>query len=253
MTVYNDEKYINQSVQSVLNQSYSNFSLLIINDASNDKTKNILESFCDERIHIVNLKKNIGQTSALNYGLQLINTEYVVRMDSDDISEPSRFYKLMDLVERNSYDFIGTNCIEFTDHGKQILIKKFEFCNDIYSHFFNFNTTPFVHGSLMIKYSSLKLLGFYNEKYRICADYDLYERIYFNRSKLKIYNLQEPLYFIRRHNNQLTKNKLAISETLKIKLSICKKLLINFEILNLAIVFVSVLYYVILYLRPKRK
>jgi glycosyltransferase involved in cell wall biosynthesis len=249
MTVFNDEKYIKESIDSVLNQSYRNFIFIIINDASTDGTKNIIETISDRRIRLYNLDYNIGQTAALNYGLQCIDTEYVVRMDSDDISEPTRFDQLMNIEQLHNYDFIGSACIEFNEVGKKTFLKKYEADNDIYKNYFNFNQTPFVHGSLLFKYSAIKELNFYNENFKVCADYDLYKRIYFHKNKFKVHNLKSQLYLIRRHNNQLTKSNLAIKEIILIKWSVLFNLLNKKEFKkSLSILFNLMYFYIIFFL-----
>jgi glycosyltransferase involved in cell wall biosynthesis len=247
MTVFNDEKYIKESILSVLNQSFDNFIFIIINDASTDATRNIIESFSDERIRLYNLNYNIGQTSALNFGLRHIDTDYVVRMDSDDLSEPTRFERLINITQLYDYDFIGSTCIEFNEIGKRRLLKKYESSINIYKNYFNFNQTPFVHGSLLFKYSAIKELNFYDENFKVCADYDLYKRLYFHNNKLKLFNIQIPLYLVRRHNNQLTKSKLAIVETILIKRSILVDLIYKKEYKKSIIILFNLIYFYIIY------
>lgn len=251
MTVYNDERYILESIRSILGQSYRNFKFLIINDASTDATVDIINTICDERIKLINLDFNIGQTAALNYGLNLIDTEYVIRMDSDDISMPNRFYELFNCAVSGGYDVVGSNCLEFDNFDNQKLIKKFELSSDIYLNYFAFNTTPFVHGSLIYRYDTLKSLGFYNGKYKICADLDLYKRIYFSSNRLNLFNLQKPLYCIRRHGMQLTKNSLAIEESIDIKVRTSLLLLRKFEIKNFIVSMLNLSYFICLLIRFK--
>ena len=83
LPVFNAEKYIEQAVLSVLNQSFSDFELIILNDGSTDSTKKILDSFDDSRIKIIN-QSNQGPGSARNKGLKVVNGEYVMFLDSDD-------------------------------------------------------------------------------------------------------------------------------------------------------------------------
>ena len=85
MTVYNGEPYIKDAVVSILNQTYSNFNFLILDNASIDDSIKIINSFNDPRIKIIELSSNIGQTEALNKGLKMIKSKYTARMDADDI------------------------------------------------------------------------------------------------------------------------------------------------------------------------
>ncbi|MFD1175769.1 glycosyltransferase family 2 protein [Paenibacillus puldeungensis] len=85
VTLYNKERYIEQTIQSVLDQMYQEWELLIINDASTDRSLQRLQRFlADRRIRCITLKKNMGQTNALNYSLTLITTPYFIQLDADD-------------------------------------------------------------------------------------------------------------------------------------------------------------------------
>ena len=87
---YNSEKYIYQSITSILNQTFKNFKLIIINDGSTDNTLKIIKSFKDKRIKLINNKGNKGLIYSLNKGISQANSIYLARMDGDDISERSR-------------------------------------------------------------------------------------------------------------------------------------------------------------------
>ncbi len=92
MPVYNAEKYIKQAVESILNQSFSDFEFIIINDGSTDGTLAILENYVkeDERIHLIS-RENKGLVATLNEGIDLAGSPLIARMDADDISLPHRF------------------------------------------------------------------------------------------------------------------------------------------------------------------
>ena len=93
MSAYNSEKYIGAAIESILNQTFTDFEFIVINDGSTDKTPEIIDSYAraDKRIVFVNNKKNQGLITVLNQGLKLCHGEYIARMDSDDISIPERF------------------------------------------------------------------------------------------------------------------------------------------------------------------
>ncbi len=93
LPVYNSEKYIAEAVQSILDQTFTDFELLIINDASTDGTLQILESFKDDRLKIINNPTNLKVVKSLNKGLELAQGEFIARMDADDIAYPQRFEK----------------------------------------------------------------------------------------------------------------------------------------------------------------
>lgn len=102
MPVYNSEKYINQSILSVLNQTYSNFELIIINDGSTDNSKKVCEQYLekDSRIHFFD-KKNEGVAKTRNFGIEKANGKYLMFIDSDDIFEENMIEKML----KTSIDF----------------------------------------------------------------------------------------------------------------------------------------------------
>ena len=100
MSVYNGEAYLREAIDSILGQTFSNFEFLIINDGSTDKTSEIIESYNDYRIRIIE-QENIGLPKSLNKGLSLPNGDYIARMDADDISLPSRLEKQIKFMDAN--------------------------------------------------------------------------------------------------------------------------------------------------------
>ena len=91
MSVYNEENYIADAIGSILEQTYDNFELIIIDDCSKDKTPDIIRTFNDKRIRFVQNTENVGLTCNLNKALEMAKGTFIARMDSDDISLPERF------------------------------------------------------------------------------------------------------------------------------------------------------------------
>jgi len=109
MSVYNGEAFLEEAINSVLNQSLTNFEFIIINDGSTDSSLKIIKSFTDSRIKIIN-QKNLGLSKALNKGIKEANGKFIARMDSDDISLPLRFEKQIDFLNKNpNCVLVGTN------------------------------------------------------------------------------------------------------------------------------------------------
>ena len=106
MSVYNDEKNLPKSIQSILNQSYENFEFLILDDCSTDGTFGVLSEYVkkDERIKIFKNDKNIGLTKSLNYLINNSRGELIARQDSDDVSYKNRFYMQLKFMEENNLD-----------------------------------------------------------------------------------------------------------------------------------------------------
>ena len=88
LPVYNSEKYLAESIKSTLRQTFSNFELIIINNASTDKSLNIIKSFCeiDKRIILIDQKTNLGMADSLNNGCKLAKGDWIARMDADDVA-----------------------------------------------------------------------------------------------------------------------------------------------------------------------
>ncbi|MCH7402096.1 glycosyltransferase family 2 protein [Belliella kenyensis] len=110
LPVFNCEKYVSQAIESILNQSFTDFEFLIINDGSTDSTPEILKEFSDSRIKIINNLSNEGLVPTLNRGITLANGEYIFRMDSDDVSHRERIKRQVQFMEINPKVVVcGTN------------------------------------------------------------------------------------------------------------------------------------------------
>lgn len=101
MPVYNGEKYIRDAIESILKQTFTDFEFLIINDGSTDRSIDIIQSYNDSRIRVVNNERNLGLIATLNKGFDLAQGEYIARMDCDDISLPERLEDQVKFMERH--------------------------------------------------------------------------------------------------------------------------------------------------------
>ena len=99
MSVYNDERFIAEAVASILAQTYRDFAFLILNDGSTDRTREILGTFRDPRLRVVDNERNLGIAWSLNRGLAMIDSEYVTRVDSDDVAMPSLLEKTLAFLD----------------------------------------------------------------------------------------------------------------------------------------------------------
>ena len=106
--VYNGEKYIKKAINSILNQTYTDFELLLIDDCSTDKTMSVVEEIKDPRIKIIHNKKNMGIADSRNIGLKNATGEYIALMDDDDITVPERFEKQVCFLDKHKdIDVVG--------------------------------------------------------------------------------------------------------------------------------------------------
>ena len=194
LPAYNAEAYINDSVDSVLAQTFSDFELLVINDGSNDKTGDLLEQYTDERVRLVH-QENMGLVKTLNKGVGLAKGKYIARFDADDICYPDRFQKQIDFLLANpDYVIIGGDA-DYTDEHNNFIFKfDIGWYNDDEIRGTNFKYCTFVHSSVMVLKQAIIDAGGYNERAITFEDHLLWKNIA-NYGKLK--NINEPLIRVR--------------------------------------------------------
>ena len=196
MSVYNDEKNVDNAIKSILNQSYKNFEFLIIDDCSVDSTFKKIEKFkdLDKRVKIFKNSKNIGLTKSLNLLLHNSSTELIARQDSDDFSLPTRLEEQVDLLKGKKYDAVYTRAINKQNKAK-IPGLSFYVPHKLSIKYKN----PYIHGSLMIKYDVLKSLNYYSEDFYYAQDYKLAWDLHKKNYKVGVKN--KALYVLNTKNN----------------------------------------------------
>ncbi len=176
MPVYNAEKHIEETIKSILNQTYKEFELLLIDDGCTDNTIKIIKKNRDERIKIIKNEKNIGLTKSLNKGIRLAKGKYIARMDSDDIMFKNRLKKQIEVLEKEKeIALVGSRAIFFYDDLKFIKkkSKKFKSQSEIRTELLFSN--PIIHPSVMIRKSVLlKNNIFYDEALTNSQDHGLW-------------------------------------------------------------------------------
>lgn len=120
LPVYNSEKFLREAIESILNQSFRNFELIIINDGSSDNSEAIIQSFSDERIVYVRNEKNLGLIATLNRGIKMARASFIARMDNDDIALQNRLKKQFEyLVAHPEVAVVATRLIIIDENGKE--------------------------------------------------------------------------------------------------------------------------------------
>ena len=177
MPAYNAEKYINETIDSILNQSYKDFEFIIINDGSTDRTKEIILSYSDERIVYLENEKNSGIVVTLNKGLEKASGEYIARMDSDDISLVNRLEKQVEFMDKNlDVGVLGTGICVFGDSIND-QERVFTTNSEQLKAELIFNSC-IAHPTVMIRSSILKNNNLnYSEEFAGAEDYHLWWRI----------------------------------------------------------------------------
>lgn len=213
MTVYNGSPFLRTAINSILDQTYRSFRFLIVDDASTDDSREIVQAYDDPRIQHHCLEKNIGQTAALNVGLHLATTPWIARMDADDYSAPTRFEEQMNVLAKDdSVSCLGSYAWVFRDNPDTIdgMVRTptdyEEICKAL-------SGSPIIHGSIMISREAILDVGAYDEKFRIIADVDLYDRFL---PHYKAVNYPRALLGVRRHDNQASNSSIASDEIIRI-------------------------------------
>jgi len=190
MAVYNGEKYLRESVESILNQTFKNFEFVIINDGSSDRTQEILESYIDPRIILIH-RKHFGLTKSLNKGISLAKGKYISRQDADDISMPERLEKQISFLEEHkSVALLGTTVKIIDENGSLIHIRKYPSDSSSIKKGIK-EDNCFCHGSVIFRKKHFFELGGYREIFSTAQDYDLWLRFAEN---FEVANLSTPLY-----------------------------------------------------------
>lgn len=207
MGAYNVEDTVGRAVESIIRQTNQEWCLLVCDDGSTDKTYAILEEYerkYPQLIKVYRNKQNKGLTYTLNRLIQKVNTEFIARMDADDISEKTRLDKEITFLDSHQdIALVGSSIYKFDEEGifSTLILKKIPMKTDLYWN------SPFVHPSIMIRTEVIKALQGYRdiEMTRRCEDYDLWFRLY--SKGYQGYNLQEPLLYYYEGRKAYSKRK----------------------------------------------
>ena len=194
MGAYNVEKTLERAIESILAQTYKNWIFIICDDGSTDRTYDILKMYNDSypgKFFILKNNQNRGLTYTLNHCLKYVKTEYIARMDADDISLPNRLKKQVNFLDNHKeYSFVGCAIERFDEGG---VWKK---CSTIVKPTPKvfYKSSGFVHPTIMMRKSAIEQVKGYREAWYTnrCEDYDLWMRMY--SKGLKGYNLPEILF-----------------------------------------------------------
>ena len=180
MTVFNGELFLHEAIESIQNQTFSDFELLILNDGSTDGSLGVIQRYAkiDSRIKLIS-RENKGRIVSLNECISISNGEFIAIMDADDISLPTRFEKQIELLHKLKADFCGSEFVAFNSKG---IIRKYDvpFSNAEFL-FFLASRLPFVNSSLIFRREYIKNQQlFYGMSSRsiIVEDYDFCAEAY---------------------------------------------------------------------------
>lgn len=206
MGIYNCAPTLAEALDSLLAQSYQGFKVIMCDDGSTDNTLEVAQSYVDRypgQFILIRNSRNMGLNYTLNHCLQYVDTEYVARMDGDDISQPLRFEKELDFLEKHpDIAIVSTPMIYFDENGdfrkggngdrypsKQDFVKG----------------TPFCHAPCMVRTEAYRAVGGYSVDPKLLRveDYHLWFKMY--AKGYKGYILPEPLYKMRDDRNAVAR------------------------------------------------
>ena len=176
--VYNGEKYLRDALNSVLGQTFYDFELIVVNDGSRDRTSDILNSYSDPRIRVINNSRNLGISASLNAGLEAARCEYIARFDADDIAHPDRLER--QLATMNSDETVGlcfSDFIVIDTEGKTIGASS-QTDERVPFEWLLLWDNPIPHPTVMLRKKVLSLGNFrYDGSLEPADDYDLWTRL----------------------------------------------------------------------------
>ena len=202
LPAYNAENTIAEAIKSIIDQTYNNWELIVINDGSSDRTEDIILSFTDKRIKYYKNQGNKQLIYTLNRGLSLATGKYIARMDADDICFPQRFEKQVDFMEKHSNVIVCGTQIKYFG-TKRTKYKKLSFpLGDSELKDMLAISTCFAHPSVMVRKSVIAESGVtYDVNYKNAEDYSFWiDLIPYG----DFANIHEPLLFYRVSDTQIS-------------------------------------------------
>lgn len=193
MPVFNGAKFLESAIDSILNQTYTNFEFIIVNDKSTDSSLKIIKSYSDKRIKVLQNKVNSGVAFSLNKALKIAKGKYIARMDADDISHPTRIEKQVNFLDKNS-NIIAVGCqVKIIGDNNRITGTRRYPLDPKTCHDYLMLTSPIQHPTLMARAEIYKKIG-YTSEYKTAEDWDLYFK-FLNYGQLS--NINQYLYSYR--------------------------------------------------------
>jgi len=199
MPVFNDEKYLKESIESILLQTYENYEFIIVNDGSTDSSEKIIENYQkqDDRI-ILLTQDNQGITKSLNRGIKNSKGKYIARMDADDICDSKRFEFQIEYLEKNpNTDIVGSMVSKISEKGEVIQSLNDLPIEDYQIKWHLIFGTPLIHPALMIRKCVFINNGYYSDRLNFAQDIEFWRR---TSSHVRFYNVPKILFKLRIHN-----------------------------------------------------
>lgn len=191
---YNAEKYVEEAVRSIMNQSYKNLEIIVTDDCSTDNTLQLLKNLANEdnRIKIIENNENLKIVKSLNNMIRIAHGKYIARMDADDVSLPERIEKQVRFMEENPvYGVCGTNAWHIDERGHTIGKSNLPITHEDNQFYLVYYSTLY-HPTIMVR-SDIYKKNFYSDVFLYAEDYELWCRLVF-KENIKVVNLVEKLF-----------------------------------------------------------
>ena len=221
-SVYNGEAYLEECVDSILNQTFQDFEYIILNNGSTDRTAEILAKYSDPRLRIVH-QENLGIVNSLNKGTSLCRSAFIAHLDADDFVHPSWLEKHLTYMRQNQEVVLCSSRFEELFQGK-LYPQSFPYLEtdeEIRQSLCVYNPIP--HSFTIIRKSSLQKVGGYDPRLIIVHDFDLWVRLL---EEGRAHNLDEVLGVYRVHETSFAskKERTLIKEAFQVQWKAYRKL-----------------------------
>ena len=205
LPVYNGGGLLRASIESVLRQTFTDFELLIIDDASTDQTPDLLRALRDPRIRLLTNPENLGLTRTLNRGLAEARGELVARQDADDLSASNRLEKQIAFLRNDpGIQLLGSCAWRMNAAGRVTGANDLPTTHEAI-RWASVTDNPFLHTSIVFRRAALLAeFGGYDETFSICQDYELWNRV---AARHRVANLRDRLVGMREHPGSMTRTQ----------------------------------------------
>jgi len=203
MPIFNAQQDLREAIESVLQQSFVDFELLVIDDGSTDQSVQIIHSFDDPRIRLISQAQNLGLVAALNRGISEARGQFIARMDGDDLCLPERLALQLSAMQNLQLDICGSHWAQIDAQGKQFgVLYAPKQMDEVVATLAT--TVPYAHGSVMIRKS---FLDQHHLRYQagFSEDYQLWIR--FLELGAKFGMVDAVLYLHRTHERSITSTR----------------------------------------------
>jgi hypothetical protein len=211
VSTFNGERYIGQTLESLLGQSFCDFELIVVNDGSTDNTSRIVRGFKDNRLRFVENDRNRGIAESQNRAMSLVRGEYVALQDHDDLSVPNRLEKQVAFLDKHPHvSLVGSECTVIDPNGQQT--GRFTVpTSDIDLKWTLLTHNPFLHTSVMFRQTVLDSISPYSPagEFTYAEDYEFLSRL---AAKHAVANIAEPLVMWRNYGSQTSNTNLSVQE-----------------------------------------